>query len=232
LPWVSSGSDAESSAPEGVFLRSLTRPRAYGNFARIFSKYVREEHVVSVEEAVRKITSLPADVLSHRDRGRLVRGTCADIVVFDPATFQEHATYGKPMQYATGVTGRSRNGGAREPRSITSHPLSHARRARILEPLRNPSSLSLPRRPSLHRQRRGTGISREVSTAESDTGMFGGNSNWRGPIWMPVNVILIRALMSFYLYYGDNFKIECPTGSGHQMNLFEVAREIACICRR
>jgi hypothetical protein len=63
--------------------------------------------------------------------------------------------------------------------------------------------------------------------AESDTGMFGGNSNWRGPIWMPVNVILIRALMSFYLYYGDNFKIECPTGSGHQMNLFEVAREIA-----
>ena len=63
--------------------------------------------------------------------------------------------------------------------------------------------------------------------AESDTGMFGGNSNWRGPIWMPVNVLLIRALLSFYLYYGDNFKIECPTGSGHQMNLFEVAREIA-----
>jgi hypothetical protein len=63
--------------------------------------------------------------------------------------------------------------------------------------------------------------------AESDTGMFGGNSNWRGPIWMPVNVVLIRALMSFYLYYGDNFKIDCPTGSGNQMNLFEVAREIA-----
>ncbi len=63
--------------------------------------------------------------------------------------------------------------------------------------------------------------------AESDTGMFGGNSNWRGPIWMPVNVLLIRALMSFYLYYGDNFKIECPTGSGKQMNLFEVAREIS-----
>jgi len=63
--------------------------------------------------------------------------------------------------------------------------------------------------------------------AESDTGMFGGNSNWRGPIWMPVNVLLIRALLSFYLYYGDSFKIECPTGSGHQMNLFEVAREIA-----
>jgi hypothetical protein len=63
--------------------------------------------------------------------------------------------------------------------------------------------------------------------AESDTGMFGGNSNWRGPIWMPVNALLIRALLSFYLYYGDNFKIECPTGSGNQMNLFEVAREIA-----
>ena len=63
--------------------------------------------------------------------------------------------------------------------------------------------------------------------AESDTGMFGGNSNWRGPIWMPVNGILIRALLSFYLYYGDNFKIECPTGSGKLMNLFEVAHEIA-----
>jgi len=63
--------------------------------------------------------------------------------------------------------------------------------------------------------------------AESDSGMFGGNSNWRGPIWMPMNVLLIRALLSFYLYYGDRFKVECPTGSGNQMNLFEVAREIA-----
>jgi Glycosyl hydrolase family 63 C-terminal domain len=63
--------------------------------------------------------------------------------------------------------------------------------------------------------------------AESDTGMFGGNSNWRGPIWMPVNVLLIRALMQYYLYHGDNFKIECPTGSGNSMNLFEVARDIA-----
>jgi hypothetical protein len=63
--------------------------------------------------------------------------------------------------------------------------------------------------------------------AESDTGMFGGNSNWRGPIWMPVNAILIRALLSYYLYYGDKFKIECPTGSGNSMNLFEVAREIS-----
>ena len=63
--------------------------------------------------------------------------------------------------------------------------------------------------------------------AESNTGMFGGNSNWRGPIWMPVNAVIIRALLNFYLYYGDNFKIECPTGSGKMMNLFEVAKEIS-----
>ncbi len=63
--------------------------------------------------------------------------------------------------------------------------------------------------------------------AESDTGMFGGNSNWRGPVWMPVNVVIIRALLSYYLYYGDTFKIECPTGSGNLLNLFEVARDIA-----
>jgi hypothetical protein len=63
--------------------------------------------------------------------------------------------------------------------------------------------------------------------AESNTGMFGGNSNWRGPVWMPVNALLIRALQQFYLYYGDNFKIECPTGSGNLMNLFEVSKEIS-----
>ncbi|MCU0555522.1 MAG: hypothetical protein MUF17_12280 [Syntrophales bacterium] len=63
--------------------------------------------------------------------------------------------------------------------------------------------------------------------AESNTGMFGGNSNWRGPVWFPVNALIIRALLNFYLYYGDNFKIECPTGSGKMMNLFEVAREIS-----
>ena len=62
--------------------------------------------------------------------------------------------------------------------------------------------------------------------AESDSGMFGGNSNWRGPIWMPVNALLIRALLHYHSYYGDNFKIECPTGSGKLMNLFDVAREI------
>jgi hypothetical protein len=63
--------------------------------------------------------------------------------------------------------------------------------------------------------------------AESDTGMFGGNSNWRGPIWMPVNAIIIRALLQYYLYYGDTFTIECPTGSGRQMTLFQIAMEIA-----
>jgi hypothetical protein len=65
--------------------------------------------------------------------------------------------------------------------------------------------------------------------AESDTGMFGGNSNWRGPIWMPVNALIIRALLQYHLYYGDAFTVECPTGSGRQMNLFQVAEEI---CRR
>jgi N-acyl-D-amino-acid deacylase len=104
LPWVSFASDAESSAPEGVFLLSSTHPRAYGNFARIFAKYVREEHALSVEEAVRKLTSLPADVLSLTDRGRLKAGAFADVVIFDPKTFQDHSTYVKPMQYATGVT--------------------------------------------------------------------------------------------------------------------------------
>jgi len=63
--------------------------------------------------------------------------------------------------------------------------------------------------------------------AESNTGMFGGNSNWRGPVWMPVNVLLIRGLLNLYAFYGDDFKVECPTGSGHRMTLFEVAEEIS-----
>ncbi len=103
LPWVSSGSDAESSAPEGAFLLSSTHPRAYGNFARLFARYVREDHLLTVQEAVRKLTSLPADVLSLQDRGRLRAGDFADVVMFDPAKFQDHSTYAKPMQYATGV---------------------------------------------------------------------------------------------------------------------------------
>ncbi len=62
---------------------------------------------------------------------------------------------------------------------------------------------------------------------ESDTGMFGGNSNWRGPIWMPVNALIIRALVQYYLFHGDNFRVECPTGSGRMMNLFEVSKELS-----
>jgi N-acyl-D-amino-acid deacylase len=103
LPWVSFGSDAEASAPEGPFLLSSTHPRAYGNFARIFATYVRDEHVLSIEEAVRKLTSLPADVLALKDRGRLRVGSYADVVIFDPQAFQDHATYEKPLQFATGV---------------------------------------------------------------------------------------------------------------------------------
>jgi hypothetical protein len=67
----------------------------------------------------------------------------------------------------------------------------------------------------------------EYLPAESNTGMFGGNSNWRGPIWMPVNVLIVRALLNLYAFYGDDFKVECPTGSGNRMTLFEVAKEIA-----
>jgi len=70
------------------------------------------------------------------------------------------------------------------------------------------------------------GIDIDYLPAESNTGTFGGNSNWRGPIWFPVNSLIIRALLQFYLYYGDNFRVECPTGSGNLMNLFEVSREI------
>jgi N-acyl-D-amino-acid deacylase len=103
LPWVSFGSDAESSAPEGAFLLSSAHPRAYGNFARLFAKYVRDEHVLTVEEAVHRLTALPADVLSLRDRGRLRAGAFADVVIFDPQIFQDHSTYEKPLQYATGM---------------------------------------------------------------------------------------------------------------------------------
>jgi N-acyl-D-amino-acid deacylase len=103
LPWVAFGSDAGSMAPEGVFLRSSTHPRAYGNFARLLGKYVRDENVVPLEEAVRRLTSFPADNLSLPDRGRLAPGAFADVVVFDPATVQDRATYESPHQYATGM---------------------------------------------------------------------------------------------------------------------------------
>jgi len=103
LPWVSFCSDAASLAPEGVFLKSNPHPRAYGSFARVLGRYVRDEGLLPLEEAIRKLTSLPADNLKVDRRGRLREGFFADVVVFDPATIQDHATFVEPHQYATGV---------------------------------------------------------------------------------------------------------------------------------
>src|SRR5947199_3482749 len=103
LPWVSFGSDAEAPATEGVFLKSNPHPRTYGNVAKLLGHYVRDEKVIPLEEAVRKLTSLPAANLRIRDRGQLKAGYFADLVLFDPAKIQDHATYDKPHQYATGV---------------------------------------------------------------------------------------------------------------------------------
>ena len=103
LPWLSFGSDAEALAPEGAFLKSNPHPRAYGNFARLLGKYVRDEKVIPLEEAVRKLTSLPAENLKIRERGRLQEGWFADLAIFDPAKVQDHATFEKPHQYATGM---------------------------------------------------------------------------------------------------------------------------------
>lgn len=102
-PFTSVGSDAESLAPEGAFLKANPHPRAYGAFARFFAKYVREEKVISLAEGVRRVTGLPAQQLRLKDRGRLAPGMMADVVVFDPAKIQDHATFAKPHQYATGV---------------------------------------------------------------------------------------------------------------------------------
>jgi N-acyl-D-amino-acid deacylase len=103
LPYMSFGSDAEAMAPEGPFLKSNPHPRAYGNFARVLGKYVRDEKVLSLEDAVRKLSALPAENLKIRERGRLQEGYFADVVVFDPARIQDHATFEKPHQYSTGV---------------------------------------------------------------------------------------------------------------------------------
>lgn len=102
-PWVAFGSDAESAAPEGVFLKSNPHPRAYGTFSRLLGKYVRDEQVISLPEAIRRLTSFPAENLSIKDRGALKEGYYADITVFDPETIQDNATFGEPHQYATGV---------------------------------------------------------------------------------------------------------------------------------
>jgi len=103
LPWVSFGSDEGSFAPEGVFLKSNPHPRAYGNVARLLGKYVREEKIVPLEAAVHRLSGLPAANLKLGRRGTLKPGCFADIVVFDPATVQDHATFEQPQQYAAGV---------------------------------------------------------------------------------------------------------------------------------
>jgi len=101
--WVSFGSDGDAPAPEGVFLKSNPHPRAYGNFARLLGRYVRDEKIISLQEAVRRLTSLPAGNLHIQRRGQLKAGNFADVVVFDPDRIQDHATYEKPHAYATGV---------------------------------------------------------------------------------------------------------------------------------
>jgi N-acyl-D-amino-acid deacylase len=110
LPWVSFASDAMAMAPEGVFLEWTPHPRAYGTFARVFRKYVREDGLLPLEEAVRRMTSLPAENLGLADRGRLAPGCAADVVVFDPDAIGDEATYDTPHRYATGVRDVAVNG--------------------------------------------------------------------------------------------------------------------------
>jgi N-acyl-D-amino-acid deacylase len=110
LPWVSVCSDSPAPAAEGVFLQWSTHPRAYGSFARLLGKYVRDEKVVPLEEAVRKLSSLPAGNLRLRDRGLLAPGYFADVAIFDPDRIQDHATYDEPHRYATGMRHVAVNG--------------------------------------------------------------------------------------------------------------------------
>jgi N-acyl-D-aspartate/D-glutamate deacylase len=104
VPWMSFCSDAGSLAPEGVFLNTSTHPRAYGSFARLLARYVRDERALSLTDAIRRLTAFPADNLGLSRRGQLKPGYFADVVVFDPATIQDHATFERPHQYATGVS--------------------------------------------------------------------------------------------------------------------------------
>jgi len=103
LPWVSFGSDAASMAPEGKFLKQSSHPRAYGNFTRVIGHYSRDEKVIPLEKAVQKLSKLAATNLHIRKRGELKVGNYADILVFDPAKVEDHATYEKPHQYSTGM---------------------------------------------------------------------------------------------------------------------------------
>ena len=102
-PWISFGSDEASQAPEGVFLKSTPHPRAYGTFARVLGKYARDEKLVTLPEVIRRLSALPATNLGLDHRGFLKEGMFADVVVFDPATIADHATFENPAQYATGM---------------------------------------------------------------------------------------------------------------------------------
>ena len=110
LPWVSFCSDSDAPSAEGRFLQWSSHPRAYGSFARLLGKYVRDEKVISLEEAVRRLTSLPVQNLRLQRRGLLEPGFFADVVVFDPARIEDHATYDDPHRYATGVEHVAVNG--------------------------------------------------------------------------------------------------------------------------
>ncbi len=103
IPWISFGSDEGSLAPEGIFLKSNPHPRAYGNFARLLGKYVRDEKIISLEEAIKRLTSFPAENLKLKKRGKLQQGYFADVVIFDPQTINDNATYEKPHQYSEGI---------------------------------------------------------------------------------------------------------------------------------
>jgi N-acyl-D-amino-acid deacylase len=111
LPWISFGSDASAQAPEGVFLKSSTHPRAYGTFARVLGKYARDEKTLTLQEAVRRLAALPAANLRIKQRGTLKTGYFADVVAFDPTAIQDHATFAKPQQLATGMRHVFVNGG-------------------------------------------------------------------------------------------------------------------------
>jgi len=102
-PWISFCSDEASQAPEGVFLKSNPHPRAYGNFARVLGKYCRDEKVISMPEAIRRLSALPAKNLGLDRRGMLKEGMFADVVVFDPEAIADRATYENPHQYAVGM---------------------------------------------------------------------------------------------------------------------------------
>jgi N-acyl-D-amino-acid deacylase len=103
IPWVSFGSDAEAPAAEGVFLKSSTHPRAYGNFSRVLGRYVHDEKIIPMEEAIRRLSALPAHNLKIKNRGELKAGYFADIAIFDPKTVADNATFEKPHQYSTGM---------------------------------------------------------------------------------------------------------------------------------